>query len=98
MFIKPHAVTDKVKGLAKVTDKKKLLDQHYHAIAPKATILKPELLNVPEDKFQAQFVLSWKDALASGKVLNAMDGCAQLGLDAEQMDASGPTLRPRRSS
>ena len=38
-------------------DKKKLLDQHYHAIAPKATILKPELLNVPEDKLQAHFVL-----------------------------------------
>ena len=75
-----------------------MLDQHYHAIAPKATILKPELLNVPEDKFQAQFVLSWKDVLASGSVLNPMDGCAQHGLDAGQMDASRPTKRPRISS
>merc|ERR1719491_1846125 len=106
VFIKPHAVTDKVKELAKaglqkhnlkilkegsikaeVIDSKKLIDQHYYAIASKATILKPEQLNVPEDKFQAQFGLSWKDALASGKVLNAMDGCAKLGIDADQMDA-----------
>jgi len=72
---------------AEVIDKKKLIDQHYYAIASKATILKPEQLNVPEDKFQAQFGLSWKDALASGKVLNAMDGCAKLGIDATQMDA-----------
>jgi len=106
VFIKPHAVTDKVKELAKSglekfglkilkegsikgeeIDKKKLIDQHYYAIASKATILKPDQLNVPEDKFEAQFGLSWKDALASGKVLNAMDGCAKLGIDAEQMDA-----------
>ena len=39
-----------------------------------------------------------RDALAFGSVVNAMDGCAQLGLDAEQMDAIGPTQRPRRSS
>merc|ERR1719506_2856228 len=106
VFIKPHAVTDKSKELAKAglekagikivrsgtikaeaIDKKKLIDQHYYAIASKATILKPDQLNVPEDKFQEQFGLSWKDALASGKVFNAMDGCAKLGIDADQMDA-----------
>merc|ERR1719305_1017089 len=107
VFIKPHAVTDKTKELAKaglekagikiikegsikgeVIDKKKLIDQHYYAIASKATILKPEQLNVPEDKFKGQFGLSWKDALASGKGFNAMDGCAKLGIDADQMDAA----------
>jgi nucleoside diphosphate kinase len=74
-----------IKG--EVIDKKKLIDQHYYAIASKATILKPDQLNVPEDKFQQQFGLSWKDALASGKVFNAMDGCAKLGIDADQMNA-----------
>merc|ERR1712224_246432 len=73
-----------IKG--EVIDKKKLIDQHYYAIASKATILKPDQLNVPEDKFQAQFGLSWKDALASGKVFNAMDGCKELGLDADGLD------------
>merc|ERR1712224_396684 len=74
-----------IKG--EVIDKKKLIDQHYYAIASKATILKPDQLNVPDDKFKAQFGLSWKDALASGKVFNAMDGCKELGLDADGLDA-----------
>ena len=72
---------------AEVIDDKKLIDQRYYAIASKATIVKPEQLNVPEDKFQAQLGWSWKDALASGKVLKAMDGYAKLGLDVDQMDA-----------
>jgi len=68
-------------------DEKKLIDQHYYAIASKATILKPNELNVPVDKFQEQFGLSWEDALAGGRVFNAMDGCADLGLTADEMDA-----------
>jgi len=67
-------------------DEKKLIDQHYYAIASKATILKPDQLNVPADKFKGKFGLEWKDALASGKVFNAMDGCAKLGIDADGLD------------
>merc|ERR1712066_345396 len=48
---------------------------------------KPHELNVPADKFEAQFSLSWQAALDSGKVFNAMDGCKHLGIDADQMDA-----------
>uniref|UniRef100_A0A7S0ANU9 Nucleoside-diphosphate kinase n=1 Tax=Pyrodinium bahamense TaxID=73915 RepID=A0A7S0ANU9_9DINO len=106
VFIKPHAVTDKTKKLAKeglesrgikilkegslsgkVIDEKKLIDQHYYAIASKATILKPKDLNVPADKFQAQFGTTWQEALDSGKVFNAMDGCTELGIDADALDA-----------
>jgi len=36
-------------------DAKKLIDQHYYAIASKATILKPEALHVPADKFKEKF-------------------------------------------
>jgi len=75
----------RIKG--EVIDKKKLIDQHYYAIASKATILTPDKLNVPADKFKGKFGLEWKDALASGKVFNAMDGCAKLGIDADGMDA-----------
>ena len=67
-------------------DSKKLIDQHYYAIASKATILKPHELNVPADKFKAQFGLEWQAALDSGKVMNAMDGCAALGKTADEMD------------
>ena len=49
-------------------DEKKLIDQHYYAIASKATILKPAQLNVPTEKFKDKFGLEWSDALASGKV------------------------------
>ncbi|KAJ1462413.1 nucleoside diphosphate kinase [Pelagophyceae sp. CCMP2097] len=105
VFVKPHAVTDAVVGLAqgyfagkgfKVTscgtitaeeiDAKLLIDQHYYAIASKATILKPAQLNVPAEKFQAQFGISWSAALASGKVLNAMDACKEFGIDAAGLD------------
>mmetsp|Transcript_64637 Transcript_64637/g.127789 ORF Transcript_64637/g.127789 Transcript_64637/m.127789 type:complete len:639 (+) Transcript_64637:93-2009(+) len=107
VFIKPHAVTDKVKQLARkglegrgikilkegslpgtVIDKKRLIDQHYYAIASKATILKPSQLNVPADKFQSAFGLTWEEALTSGKVFNAMDGCQELGIDADGMNAA----------
>jgi len=67
-------------------DEGKLIDQHYYAIASKATILKPAQLNVPNDKFEAQFGLEWQAALDSGKVLNALDGCAALGITADEMD------------
>jgi DivIVA domain-containing protein len=71
---------------AEEIDSKKLIDQHYYAIASKATILKPAQLNVPGDLFAAQFGLSWEAALAQGNVYNAMDACALLGLTADEMD------------
>jgi len=68
-------------------DSKKLIDQHYYAIASKATILQPHQLNVPQDKFEEQFGITWNDALDSKKVYNAMDGCRKLAIDADEMDA-----------
>ena len=68
-------------------DKDKLIDQHYYAIASKATLLKPEQLPVPEAKFEAKFGVSWKQALADGLVYNAIDACAKLGVDADGLDA-----------
>merc|ERR1712072_1066562 len=67
-------------------DEKKLIDQHYYAIASKATILKPHELNVPADKFEEQFEEEWSLALDMKKVYNAMDGCHKLGIDADEMD------------
>merc|ERR1711935_104654 len=67
-------------------DSKQLIDNHYYAIASKATILKPSELNIPEDKFEAKFGLSWADALAGGRVFNALDACADLEIDAVEMD------------
>merc|ERR1711953_1416652 len=94
VFLKPSAVTDKMKDLVKDTfkekgisiekegvidgadiDKKQLIDKHYYAIASKATLLTPEKLNVPADKFKDQFGLEWADVLKDGKAVNAKDAC-----------------------
>jgi len=68
-------------------DEKKLIDQHYYAIASKATILKPKELNIPKDKFLKAFGLEWDDALAGGKVFNALDACKEFGCDADALAA-----------
>ena len=40
---------------AKDIDAKMLIDNHYYSIASKATLLKPEELNVPENMFKDKF-------------------------------------------
>mmetsp|Transcript_7975 Transcript_7975/g.26503 ORF Transcript_7975/g.26503 Transcript_7975/m.26503 type:complete len:334 (-) Transcript_7975:60-1061(-) len=67
-------------------DSKKLIDQHYYAIASKATLLKPKELNVPAEKFKAKFGLEWSDALSKGIVFNAADACTHLGIDSDKLD------------
>jgi len=67
-------------------DNNKLIDNHYYAIASKATILKPDKLNVPADKFKGKFGIGWQEALDKGLVFNAMDGGAKLGMDATQLE------------
>jgi len=63
-------------------DSKQLIDQHYYAIASKATILRPADLNVPNDKFEAHFGEPWAAVLERGAALNAMDACGYFGVDA----------------
>merc|ERR1719203_2119640 len=69
-----------------VIDKKKLVDQHYYAIASKASILKPSQLNVPADKFQKAFGVSWADVLSQGRAYNALDACEKLGCTAAEIN------------
>lgn len=105
VFIKPHAVTDKVKELmksglaehgitivqegaldAETIDKNMLIDNHYYAIASKATLMSPKELNVPVEKFKSKFGLGWQEALDKGLVYNAKQACEKLDLDANEMD------------
>lgn len=67
-------------------DENKLIDQHYYAIASKATLVKPDALPVPADKFESNFGLSWAAAMADDRVFNALDACKVLGVDAEGLD------------
>lgn len=69
-----------------------MIDQHYYAIASKATILKPSELNIPADKFKAQFGEEWSTVLKRAKggvrcVMNAADCCEHFKLSADQLNA-----------
>lgn len=65
----------------KQIDEGMLIDQHYYAIASKATLLKPSDMPVPVDKFEEFFGVSWKKCLDDGVVFNAADACKYLGVD-----------------
>jgi len=81
-------------GYAKI-DADKLIDNHYGAIAAKATKTLPSELS-PSVKAKADFAkafgLEWSEALANGSVYNAMEGSAKLGLDAAGLDAKWGAL------
>lgn len=68
------------------------INRHYKHT--KATILKPYQLNVPADKFKAKFGEEWEDALAAGKVMNAMDACEAFGLDSEGLEKEWRKAEP----
>jgi len=73
---------------AEEIDSGMLIDQHYYAIASKATLVKPNQLPVNSEKFEKQFGLTWEAALAQGNVYNALDACNYLGIDADALDAA----------
>jgi len=66
-------------------DSKKLIDQHYYAIASKATILKPKELNVPKDKFKSFAGMEWDEALNKGICFNALDACKEFGCTSDEL-------------
>ena len=67
-------------------DRKKLIDRHYYAIASKATILSPDKIPVPKDKFEQFFGESWDAVLRDGRAVNAMQACAKFGCTASELD------------
>jgi len=86
LLAKGMKITSEGSLSSEVIDEKKLIDQHYYAIASKATILKPSELNIPKDKFKAQFGMEWDDALNKGLCVNAMDACKEFGCNADELN------------
>mmetsp|Transcript_32288 Transcript_32288/g.39651 ORF Transcript_32288/g.39651 Transcript_32288/m.39651 type:complete len:384 (+) Transcript_32288:56-1207(+) len=77
-------ITGKGEMPAETIDKNMHIDTHYGAIASKAVKLQPKELNVPDKgkaQFKQMFGESWEDVIAAGKVYNAKDGAAKLGVD-----------------
>lgn len=67
-------------------DQKKLIDQHYYAIASKATILPAKEIPVPTDKFESSFGESWEKVLSEDRAANALDACERFGCDAAELN------------
>jgi hypothetical protein len=78
---------------AATIDAKKLIDQHYYAIASKATLTKPAYLPVPEDKFKEKFGIEWSEALAQNLACNAAEACERFDCDADGLDAKWQTAK-----
>jgi len=68
-------------------DQGKFIDEHYYAIASKATMKEPSELNIPKDKFHDKFGEKWDDVLSAGRALNAMDAKKKLNVSADELDA-----------
>jgi len=73
---------------AEEIDRDMLVDQHYYAIASKATLLKPSELNVPANAFANKFGLGWQEALDKNVVFNAKDACDLLGVDSDGLNSA----------
>eukprot|EP01048_Picozoa_sp_COSAG05_P005240 COSAG05_NODE_305_length_11703_cov_15.056705_12_plen_249_part_00 len=68
-------------------DKKQHIDRHYYAIASKATLLKPSQLNVPAEKFKAEFGEEWSTVLEENRAFNAVDAAKVLGRTPEELNS-----------
>merc|ERR1712151_236394 len=71
---------------AEEIDKKELVDKHYYAIASKATLMTPDKLNIPKEKFKEKFGLEWDEALKNGSAINAKEACEKFGVDSDALD------------
>lgn len=67
-------------------DEKKLIDQHYYAIASKATILPADKIPVPTDKFKESFGETWETVLKEKRACNAMDACNRFKCTPEELN------------
>lgn len=72
---------------AEEIDKKMLIDQHYYAIAAKATILTPDKLEVPKEKFKEKFGVEFADCLKDGIALNAKQASEKFATSAAELEA-----------
>ena len=82
------AITSEFDISADSIDKKKLIDKHYYAIASKATILTPDKIPVPRDKFEEFFGESYDKVLKEGRAANAMQACEAFDCDANALDGA----------
>lgn len=82
-------------------DEKRLIDQHYYAIASKAGATSPVIdaskLPVPSEKFKAGFGEEWSSVVKNGGAVSAMQACEKFGCTAMELNeafrASGKPVK-----
>lgn len=67
-------------------DEKKLIDQHYYAIASKATIVPAKEIPVPEAKFEESFGETWEKVLSENRACNALEACEKFGCSPSELN------------
>mmetsp|Transcript_25955 Transcript_25955/g.46919 ORF Transcript_25955/g.46919 Transcript_25955/m.46919 type:complete len:319 (+) Transcript_25955:95-1051(+) len=80
--------------LAKDIDEKQLIDKHYYAIASKATLMTPDKLPVPAEKFKEKFGEDWQAVLKAGKAVNATQACKDFNIDATKLEEEWRKCEP----
>lgn len=70
----------------KEIDKKRLIDQHYYAIASKATLMSPQDLPVPAEKFEEAFGEPWEKVLAENRAANAKEACERFDCSPDELN------------
>ena len=71
---------------AEEIEKNQLIDLHYYAIASKATLLSPAVIDVPIDRFLSEFGESWEAVLRDKRVFNAMQACEQFNCTPDELN------------
>jgi len=69
-----------------VIDERRLIDQHYYAIASKAVLLPAAELPVPTTKFKEGFGEEWETVLQEGRAANAMAACERFSCTPEELN------------
>eukprot|EP00929_Paragymnodinium_shiwhaense_P067058 TRINITY_DN3373_c0_g1_i1.p1 TRINITY_DN3373_c0_g1~~TRINITY_DN3373_c0_g1_i1.p1 ORF type:complete len:1453 (+),score=496.86 TRINITY_DN3373_c0_g1_i1:143-4501(+) len=91
------AVVEEGEICGKTIDRKQLIDIHYYAIASKATLVTPDKLPVPAEKFKEKFGEDWSEVLAAGRAANAAQASEAFGLNPEELQAEWKKLQQEGS-
>eukprot|EP00529_Nitzschia_sp_RCC80_P024374 CAMPEP_0113495430 /NCGR_PEP_ID=MMETSP0014_2-20120614/29607_1 /TAXON_ID=2857 /ORGANISM="Nitzschia sp." /LENGTH=453 /DNA_ID=CAMNT_0000389331 /DNA_START=89 /DNA_END=1450 /DNA_ORIENTATION=- /assembly_acc=CAM_ASM_000159 len=67
-------------------ERRQLIDNHYYSIASKATLLKPNEINVPTQKFYETFGEDWETVLKEDRACNALEACRRFDCTPSQLN------------
>jgi nucleoside diphosphate kinase len=85
---------------AQVIDEKKLIDNHYYAIANKAVLSHPRTIQITaeaKEKFQKAFNAEWDNVLEMDILVNAREVCGRRNMKPDELSKQFRALAPENS-